>query len=113
LLAEALDEANTKYLLNNKSPSRKSGELDNRGTHFYVAMYWAQALAAQDQDPALKTEFAPIAEKLSCNEEAIVSYLNEIQNQPVDLGGYYQPNDALVEAAMRPCSALNEIINAI
>ncbi|MDF1753937.1 MAG: NADP-dependent isocitrate dehydrogenase [Verrucomicrobiales bacterium] len=112
ILAETLDEANTKYLLTDKAPSRKAGELDNRGTHFYVALYWAEALASQDKDSALKAEFEPIARKLAENEEAIVTYLNEIQGSPVDIGGYYQPDDKLADAAMRPCALLNDIINA-
>ena len=113
ILAETLDEANTKYLLNNKSPSRKAGELDNRGTHFYVALYWAQALAGQTTDPALSSEFTPVAEALAAREEAIVAELNAIQKQKVDLGGYYQPDDGLADAAMRPCAMLNEVIDGI
>lgn len=113
VLAAALDEANTNYLLNNKSPSRKAGELDNRGTHFYVALYWAQALAAQNDDADLKAEFGPIAEKLAAAEDSIVSHLNKIQNEKADIGGYFQPDDALADAAMRPCQDLNEIIDSI
>lgn len=113
ILSKTLDEANTGYLLNSKAPSRKSGELDNRGTHFYIAMYWAQALASQDEDPELKAEFTPIAESLASGEESIIAELNEIQGRAIDLGGYYQPDDNLADAAMRPCEALNRIIDSI
>ena len=113
ILSKTLDEANTGYLLNNKAPSRKSGELDNRGTHFYIAMYWAQALAGQDEDPELKAEFTPIAEALASEEESIIAELNEIQGRAVELGGYYQPDDNLADAAMRPCEALNRLIDSI
>ncbi|MGY8689168.1 MAG: NADP-dependent isocitrate dehydrogenase, partial [Verrucomicrobiales bacterium] len=88
-LSVTLDEATTKYLLDNKSPSRKCGELDNRGSHFYVALYWAQALAAQEGDASLKAEFTPIAEALAASEAKIVEELNSVQGQPMDIGGYY------------------------
>jgi len=113
VLGQALDEASTQYLLNDKAPSRKAGELDNRGTHYYLARYWAEALAAQDADAELKAHFSPIAEKLVAAEETIVNELNAIQGAKVELGGYYQPDDAKVTAAMRPSETLNEIIASI
>lgn len=111
VLADTLDAATAKFLLENKSPSRKAGELDNRGSHFYLALYWAQALAAQDQDIELQAEFAPIAEQLAANENVIIEELNSVQGQPVDLGGYYQPAAASTAAAMRPSATLNGIIS--
>ncbi|MDB4657607.1 NADP-dependent isocitrate dehydrogenase [bacterium] len=113
ILGETLDDATTKYLLNDKSPSRKVGEADNRTTHFHIAMYWAEALAAQDSDSDLKAEFAPIAESLAAKEDEIVAALNEIQGNAVDIGGYFQPNDDKANAAMRPIAALNAIIDAV
>ncbi|MBJ6368990.1 NADP-dependent isocitrate dehydrogenase [Snuella sedimenti] len=110
VLSETLDEATGKLLENKKNPSRKVKELDNRGSHFYLAMYWAQELANQTIDEALKKEFAPIAKKLTDNEEAIVNELNEIQGSPVDLGGYYEPNETLANNAMRPSKTLNSIL---
>jgi isocitrate dehydrogenase len=110
LLGAALDAATTKYLLQNKSPSRKVGELDNRGSHFYVAMYWAQALAAQDQDSALAARFATFAEALGANEHKILAELLAAQGAAVDIGGYYLPSEALVTQAMRPSATLNELI---
>ncbi len=113
VLATALDEANTKYLLENKSPSRKAGEIDNRGSHYYVALYWAQALAAQSDDADLAAEFAPVAEQLAGQEEAIMAQLTEVQGSAVDIGGYYQPNDELAVPAMRASEAFNAVIDAI
>ncbi len=113
ILGQTLDDATTKFLLTNKSPSRKVGELDNRGSHFYLAQYWAEELASQDQDSGLKEIFAPIAKDLSENAEAIIAELNEIQGSPVDLGGYYLPDNAKTSAAMRPCSVLNGIVDGI
>ena len=110
VLGETLDEASTQYLLNNKAPSRKCGELDNRGTHFYLALYWSQALAAQDADPELKAEFAPLAEQLGAAEEHIMAELDSVQGQAVELGGYYQPDEAKANAAMRPSETLNAIL---
>ncbi len=110
VLAEALDNAIEKLLDNKKSPSRKAGELDNRGSHFYLAMYWAQELASQDKNADLKEEFAALAEKMEANETNIVNELNEIQGKAVNIGGYYEPNDELADAAMRPCSILNNIL---
>lgn len=110
ILGATLEDASTAYLLNDKAPSRKCGELDNRGTHFYLALYWAQALANQDDDAELKAEFAPIAEELSANEDAIVNELNSVQGSPVDLGGYFQPADAHADPAMRPSATLNSLL---
>jgi isocitrate dehydrogenase len=110
VLAKALDAATGKFLDNNKSPSRKVGELDNRGSHYYLALYWAQALAVQTEDAALSEEFAPIAEQLASNESIIVSELNNAQGVAGDLGGYYQPSDAKASTLMRPSATLNSII---
>ena len=110
ILGEALDDATDKLLENRKGPSRKAGELDNRGSHFYLAMYWAQELANQDKDAALKAEFSPLAKQLAENEQAIVNELNSIQGKPVDIGGYYEPNEALINQAMRPSKTFNGII---
>ncbi|QEG43741.1 NADP-dependent isocitrate dehydrogenase [Roseimaritima ulvae] len=109
-LAAALDEANGKYLENNKSPSRKVNELDNRGSHFYLALYWAQALANQTANESLREEFAPLANKLAEQEATIVAELNAAQGQAVDIGGYYAPDEARVEAAMRPSQSLNSAL---
>jgi len=110
VLAETLDEATGEYLRNNKGPARKVGDLDNRGSHFYLTMYWAQALARQTKDAALATHFKPIAADLTSNEAKIVAELNGAQGKPVDIGGYYHPSPKLVEAAMRPSATLNAII---
>ncbi|WP_436718017.1 NADP-dependent isocitrate dehydrogenase [Roseibium algicola] len=110
VLADALDKAVEKLLDNDKSPSRKVGGLDNRGSHFYVALYWAQALAAQDKDAELKAHFAPIAEALSAKEDAIVAELNGVQGSPADTGGYYHAPQEKVNAVMRPSATLNAII---
>jgi isocitrate dehydrogenase len=109
-LAETLDEATGEYLRNNKGPARKVGDLDNRGSHFYLCMYWAQALARQTKDAALAAHFGPIAAELTANEAKIVAELNGSQGKPVDIGGYYHPNAKLVSAAMRPSSTLNAIV---
>ena len=113
VLADTLDEATGKFLINNKSPSRKVGGIDNRGSHFYLTLYWAQALAAQDKDPDLKATFTPIAEKLAANEQKIAGELLAVQGKPVDIGGYYHPDDAKVSAAMRPSATFNEILSAL
>lgn len=113
ILADALDGATGKLLLNRKSPSRKVNELDNRGSHFYLSLYWAQALAEQSDDAELQKAFAPIAAKLSVNEDKIVGELNEVQGQAMDIGGYYRPNNAAGAAAMRPSETFNEILSAI
>ncbi|MGO4550943.1 NADP-dependent isocitrate dehydrogenase [Lysobacter sp. 2RAF19] len=107
VLADALDAANAKFLDENKSPGRKLGTLDNRGSHFYLAMYWAQALAAQDADAGLKAKFAPVAKALTENEAKIVEELNAVQGKPVDIGGYYHPDLAKLATAMRPSATLN------
>ncbi|MBT4138003.1 MAG: NADP-dependent isocitrate dehydrogenase [Candidatus Latescibacteria bacterium] len=112
LLAEALNEANTKYLSANKSPSRKVNELDNRGSHFYLALYWAQAVAGQDKNAALKEKFGKLAQALEENEAKINEELLAAQGQPVDIGGYYRPNAEKVTAAMRPSATLNGILEA-
>ncbi len=113
VLGETLDIATTKYLLENRSPSRKCGELDNRGSHFYLALYWSQALAAQTEDAGLAKYFAPLAKELTDNEATIVTELNGAQGAPMDLGGYYQPNPALTAKAMRPSATLNGIIDGL
>ena len=110
LLGKTLDEASTQYLLQNKAPSRKVSELDNRGSHFYVAMFWSKALAEQSDDADLAARFAPIHEALAANEDAILRELNEVQGPACDVGGYYQPNPELAAKAMRPSSTLNGII---
>ncbi len=110
VLAKALDEATGRLLDNGKSPSRKVGELDNRGSHFYLAMYWARALADQKADEALARHFAPLAEALEASEEKIVSELNGVQGRAVEIGGYYQPDSALMEQVMRPSATFNELL---
>ncbi|WP_428742859.1 NADP-dependent isocitrate dehydrogenase [Tenacibaculum sp.] len=113
ILAETLDDATSKLLDNKKGPSRKTGELDNRGSHFYLAMYWAEALATQDKDAELKTHFAPIAEKMAANEATIVNELNTVQGKAVNIGGYYEPNEDLANGVMRPSKTLNDILQSI
>jgi len=113
IVAVALNEANSRYLDENKSPSRKVNEIDNRGSSFYLAMYWAQAVAAQDADPELAARFADVASALAENEAAIIDELNAAQGQAVDVGGYYNPDDMLASAAMRPSTTLNGIIDSI
>ncbi|MEM1083281.1 MAG: NADP-dependent isocitrate dehydrogenase [Verrucomicrobiota bacterium] len=110
VLADALDAATAKFLLNDKSPTRKLGGIDNRGSHFYLALYWAQALAAQDVDAELKTEFGPIAESLGAGESAIVDELIGVQGKPVEIGGYYQPDVEKTGTAMRPSATLNGVV---
>ncbi len=112
VVAAGLDEANGMILRNNKSPLRKVGELDNRGSHFYLALYWAQALASQTRDASLSARFAPLAQQLAQNEEAIVAELAAVQGTPVDIGGYYQPNEELAAAAMRPSETFNGVLNS-
>jgi len=113
VLGQALDEATTRYLLENRSPSRKVGELDNRGSHFYLAMYWAQALVAQSADAEVAEAFGPIASQLADHADTIVHELNAAQGPACDVGGYFRPDVAKVAAAMRPSSTLNAIIDAI
>ncbi len=113
VLADTLDQATAQFLENNKSPSRKVKELDNRGSHFYLGLYWAQALAAQDDDAELKERFSPLATALTENEKAILAELNEVQGQPVDIKGYYYPSPELVSRAMRPSKLLNEALSSL
>ncbi len=113
VLAAALDVANDQFLDSDKSPSRKVGELDNRGSHFYLGLYWAQALAEQSDDADLAARFAPVAEQLSSNEANIVDELNSIQGMAVDIDGYFRPDPAKTAAAMRPSATLNGIIDAV
>jgi isocitrate dehydrogenase len=111
VLSDTLDQATEKFLANDKSPARKIGQLDNRGSHFYIALYWAQALAAQDKNADLKAFFTPIATELTANEAKIDAELIEAQGKPQEIGGYYQPNEDLLNAAMRPSTTLNAIIS--
>ncbi|MBG26705.1 MULTISPECIES: NADP-dependent isocitrate dehydrogenase [Croceibacter] len=111
ILADTLDEATVKFLENRKSPSRKVNELDNRGSHFYLAMYWAQGLASQDKDVDLKAEFASLAETMQANEDKIIKELNAAQGAPVNIDGYYYPDYNKVSKAMRPSETLNAILN--
>jgi isocitrate dehydrogenase len=113
VLGAALDKANGRILENDKSPQRKVGELDNRGSHFYLAMYWARALADQSDDPSLAARFRKVAEQLASNERQILAELNGVQGTPIDVGGYYRTDDALTSAAMRPSATLNKIVAAI
>jgi len=113
ILGETLDNATDMFLENKKSPSRKVNELDNRGSHFYLAMYWAQELANQNNDQALRNIFAPVAEAFAKNEVTIVEELNNIQGSPVDIKGYYYPNETLISEAMRPSETLNAILENI
>jgi isocitrate dehydrogenase len=113
LLADTLGRGTGSVLEENRSPSRKVHELDNRGSHFYLALFWAQELAGQTDDPALAAKFAPIADALAAHEEQIVRELNEVQGTPVDIGGYYLPNEELVTRAMRPSAAFNAVIDEI
>ncbi|KAB0494460.1 NADP-dependent isocitrate dehydrogenase [Pseudomonas moorei] len=113
VLAKTLDQATGQFLDNNKSPSRKVGNIDNRGSHFYLALYWAQALAAQTEDTALQAQFATLAKTLTENEATIVAELNAVQGKPVDIGGYYHANAELISKAMRPSATLNAAIAAL
>ncbi len=113
VLAKALDEANGKFLKTNKSPSRKVGELDNRGSHFYLAMYWAEALAAQDENDELKAKFSETSARLEEAESAIIDELNSAQGKEIDMGGYYLPDDAVLAKAMRPSETFNSILASI
>lgn len=113
LLSTTLDKAVAKYLENRKSPSRKAGELDNRGTHYFLGMYWAQTLAEQTQDAELKTKFTKVAKQLEDNEEKILAEIAAAEGKATEMGGYYKPNKELVAKAMRPSSTLNAIVDAI
>jgi isocitrate dehydrogenase len=110
ILANALDKATEELLNNGKSPSRKCGELDNRGSHFYLAMYWARALASQSEDAELASQFAQLADDLEANEAKIVEELNSVQGVAADIGGYYRPDEEKVSAVMRPSATLNGLI---
>jgi len=113
VLGEALDEATEKFLENDKSPARKIGEIDNRGSHFYLAMYWAEALANQDKDAELKAAFAKVAAEMQQNESIINTELTAVQGSPVEIEGYYLPNEALTSVAMRPSETLNGILGRL
>jgi len=113
MLAQTLDQANSQFLNTNKSPSRKVNELDTRGSHFYLALYWAQAVAGQDEDQELKARFSPIAEQLTANEARIADELIAAQGQPVEIGGYYHPDKEMTSQAMRPSATLNGILAAV
>ncbi|WP_207286634.1 MULTISPECIES: NADP-dependent isocitrate dehydrogenase [unclassified Pseudomonas] len=113
VLAKTLDQATGQFLDNNKSPSRKVGNIDNRGSHFYLALYWAQALAAQTEDAALQAQFGELAKTLTENEATIVAELNAVQGKPVDIGGYYHANAELISKAMRPSNTFNAAIAAL
>ncbi|MFB0835904.1 NADP-dependent isocitrate dehydrogenase [Arthrobacter halodurans] len=113
VLADTLDRATGTFLLEDKSPKRKVGELDNRGSHFYLAQYWAKELAGQTEDAELARAFAAVAGELTSNEEAIVGELLAVQGSPVDLGGYYRPDGAKVEAVMRPSATLNRVVSTL
>ncbi len=113
VLADALDTGTGLYLEEGRSPSRKTGELDNRGSHFYVALYWAEALAKQTEDADLAEAIKPVAEELRANEDVIVQELNGAQGQAVSIGGYYYPNDEKTSEVMRPSATLNQIVNGL
>ncbi len=113
VLADTLDAANGKFLENDKSPTRKLGGIDNRGSHFYLALYWAQELAAQNSDLELQAIFKPVAEKLTANEKQIAAEFIAVQGKPIDIGGYYQPDDAKASAALRPSATFNRIIDML
>jgi isocitrate dehydrogenase len=113
VLADTLDAATATFLLQDKSPTRKIGGIDNRGSHFYLAMYWAQEIAAQTEDAELAATFKPLAEKLAAEEDTIVGELNGVQGSPADIGGYYRPDAAKAEAVMRPSATLNEALAAL
>jgi isocitrate dehydrogenase len=113
VVAEALDRANGKILDHDKSPQRKVGEIDNRGSHFYLAMYWARALADQSSDAGLRAAFADVAQQLEAREAQIIAELNGVQGKPVDIGGYYHPDPTMTARAMRPSPTLNAIIDAM
>jgi len=112
-LTEGLDKANEGYLDNDKAPSRKCGEPDNKASHYWVARYWAEALSTQTADSALAEKFTPVAEELIKNEEKILSELAAAEGKPQDIGGYFHPDDAKAKQAMRPSATLNAIIDAI
>ncbi|WP_294982436.1 NADP-dependent isocitrate dehydrogenase, partial [uncultured Microbacterium sp.] len=112
-LADTLDAATGTFLEEDRSPGRSLGTIDNRGSHFYLGLYWAQELARQTADAQLAAAFAPVAEKLAAAEQQIVAELNGVQGHPVDIGGYYHPDEAKVSAVMRPSETLNAVIDAL
>ena len=113
VLADTLDRATGTFLKENKSPARRVGSIDNRGSHFYLALYWAQELAAQSDDAGLATAFGPLASTLADNEQAIAEELIGVQGQPADVGGYYRPDDQLASAVMRPSATFNEALASL
>ena len=113
MLGETLDRATGSFLNENKSPGRRLGTIDNRGSHFYLALFWAEELAQQTHDAALAKRFAPLAATLRAQETAIAAELLAVQGSPTDLGGYYRPDDALAEAVMRPSATLNAAIASL
>lgn len=113
VLAETLDQANRAFLNANKAPSRKVGELDTRGSHFYLALYWAQALASQAKDPGLRARFTPVARELEAREATILAELNAAQGKAVAIGGYYHPDRDKTTLAMRPSHTLNRTLDNI
>jgi isocitrate dehydrogenase len=113
ILGETLDRATGTFLEENKSPSRKAGEIDNRGSHFYLALYWAQELARQDEDAELAQAFASVAEQLAANEDAINEELLSVQGRPADSGGYYRPDDAKTFSVMRPSETFNRVLSSL
>jgi isocitrate dehydrogenase len=113
VLAETLDQATGRFLKENKSPARKVGEIDNRGSHFYLALYWADALASQSKDTGLQASFKPVAKALNSNETRIVHELTEVQGKPQDIGGYYRPDTTLASRAMRPSETFNQALALI
>lgn len=113
VLADTLDRATGTFLEEDRSPGRKVGMIDNRGSHFYLGLYWAQELAKQTEDAALAASFAPVAQALAEREKQIVDELIAVQGKPADIGGYYRPNQAKVDAVMRPSHTLNTIIDSL
>ena len=113
VLAATMNQANSQFLDSDKSPSRKVGELDNRGSHFYLALYWAEALAAQSDDAELQAKFSSVAAQLGEQESTIIDELNSAQGQPIDIGGYFRPDTAITSKAMRPSNTLNSIIDGL
>jgi isocitrate dehydrogenase len=113
LLAKTLDAATGKLLENDKSPSRRTGELDNRGSQYYLALYWAQALAEQNEDQQLKAYFTPLAQQLANSEQQIIAELNAVQGKPVDIGGYFLPDQAKADSVMRPSPTFNAALESV
>jgi isocitrate dehydrogenase len=113
ILAEALDEATEEFLNNDRSPSRKVGELDTRGSHFYLALYWAKALARQEKDTRIKSVFTPVAQMLESKTDDILKELLDAQGKKQDIGGYYKPEPSKLSSAMRPSKTLNNILGEI